>query len=535
MAVETLDTTLRDGAQAAGLSFSVGDKLDIIALLDSFGIDLIECGNPYSNPKDRQLFKAAAKLSLGHARICAFGQTRKKGCKAQDDENLLAMLDSQAPVVSLVGKASRLHVAAVLQATMEENLSMIHSSVSFLTQEGRSVYFDAEHFFDSYKSDAHYAMACIEAALEAGAEKAVLCDTNGAALPGYAESVVREASRAFPGKIGVHFHDDRAMAAANTVMSALAGASHIQGTFNGFGERCGNASLSTALPILMEEAPNLCPPVKMKDLTRTARAIAKIADAPLPATAPFVGENAFSHKGGLHVDAMQKLKGSYEHVDPKSVGNKHRYLLSDASGRGAASEICIRLFGERGGKQGPYTAKLLETVKAKEADGYQYEDAEASLELLALQAIGRLNPPYAVELYRVIGEKAIGSKNNVASAIVKIRVGDKSEIAAAEGNGPVHALDAALRRALESFFPSLKDLYLSDYRVRVINPESASAAKVRVVIKSDTHSGIGSFSTVGVSTDVVDASFKALLDSFAFHLFRNEKGGENHEMDAASG
>ncbi|MCL1803130.1 MAG: citramalate synthase [Eubacteriaceae bacterium] len=521
MPVETLDTTLRDGAQSFSISFSTADKLEIISLLDSFGIDIIECGNPYSNPRDKELFRLLSETRLKHARVAAFGQTAKKGIKPSEDENIQALLGSHAQVAVIVGKSSQVQAEAILKASGQENLDMVYSTVEFLKSKGMAVYYDAEHFFDAYKEDRLYAMHTLSAALSAGCDMAVLCDTNGASLPSFVYEASKDACNAHPGKIGIHCHDDRGMAVANSIAAVQAGCTHVQGTFNGYGERCGNASLAVVLPVLADEFGLLGDHIDLQKLTITAHAIATASELPLPESMPFVGVNAFAHKGGMHIDGMQKLEHAYEHIDPLAVGNKTKVLLSEVSGRGAVLEVLSRHLGHVE-KDDERVALFLETLKKKEYGGYQYEGAQASLELLVLQTFGLFSLPYEVELYRVMGEKSIGSKSNIASAIVKVRVGNSAEIAAAEGNGPVNALDMALRRALESFYPALNSLSLTDYRVRVIDPKAATGAKVRVAMQSSDNITKKAYSTVGVSTDIIDASFKALLDAFAYHLFYSD-------------
>ncbi|MCL1913918.1 MAG: citramalate synthase [Eubacteriaceae bacterium] len=517
MALESLDTTLRDGSQCEGISFTIADKLAIISALDDFGVDIIECGNPYSNPKDNQLFELLKGKKTKKARLAAFGVTKKKGTKASEDPNLLAMLGSGAQVVTIVGKSSIFQASSVIGATPEQNLEMVYDSVSFLASRGAAVYFDCEHFFTGFAEDSNYAMSVASAAIAAGASCIVLCDTNGEAMPWQVADIASQMCASHPGKVGVHFHNDKELAVANTIEAVRAGAFHFQGTFNGFGERCGNTRLSTVMALLA--ASGQIEGVDLSLLTGTARLIAEVSDMPVDPSSPYVGKNAFSHKGGLHIDAVLKNPATYEHNDPAVFGNERHLLVSEVSGRAAIHSLVEKLSGEAG-KDSEKTQAAIALIKAKEADGYQYESAQASLELLVMQSLGIFNPPYKVDLYRVIGEKNLGSPSNIASAIVKATVGEKTKISAAEGNGPVNALDLALRKTLISFFPSLSSLVLTDYKVRVIDSASATAAKVRVVMSYSNQ--YGSFGTVGVSTDVIDASFKALLDSFAFHLLQEE-------------
>ena len=518
MNLEFLDTTLRDGSQAEGISFTLNDKIEIIKELDRFGMNIIECGNPYSNPKDAELFRQLSDIKLLSSSLAAFGSTRRKDTKAEDDSNLKALADSKAGTAVIVGKSSLFQVTEILRTSPEENLAMIDDSIKYLSGRNIRVCFDGEHFFDGYSQSPDYAVLTVKTALEAGAQCAVLCDTNGACMPQTAYEVTRSLSELFPGRIGVHFHNDRAMSIPNALEAIKAGAVHIQGTFVGFGERCGNTPLAVLLAILyLQYGEDTLRGFRMDTLTDTAERIAEISGYDLPANTPFIGRSAFSHKGGLHIDGIIKSSESYEHISPDLFGSRRRLLVSEVSGRGAILKKAEQM-GVAFGKDDPNSSVLIEALKKKEADGYQYEGADASFELLVKQIFGLFSPPYSVELYRVLGEKNLGSRTNIASAIVKVRVGEKTEISAGEGNGPVNALDIALRRALESFFPQLKTLHLTDYKVRVINPGDATGAKVRVIMQSTNETE--SFATVGVSTDVIDASFKALLDSFAYHLSR---------------
>jgi len=522
ISVEILDTTLRDGAQAEGIAFTVEDKLSIIEILSGLGIHMIECGNPYSNPKDREMFDKIRTKEYSSA-LAAFGSTRKKYSSADEDKALSALVNSGCKAVCVVGKTSLSQVKTVLETDGEENLRMIYDSLSLLKEKGHKVYFDCEHFFDGYKDNSEYSIRSLDAAVNAGADCLVLCDTNGAALPGEVSEIVKEVVARFPEtKIGVHFHNDLGLATANTLMAVSAGARHIQGTLLGFGERCGNASLAEIIPTLTYKMGYETIPVSsIEKLYDSAKAVARVCELEIARSAPYIGDAAFSHKGGMHIDGVLKNTSAFEHISPEMVGNHRNLLLSEVSGKGAVLEKAGK-FIVFDGKNDEKAAKVLHAIKEKELNGYQYENAEASFELLVKNLFGMVKEYFTVVLYRVMGEKTVGAEKNIASAMVKVQVGGNAEFAAAEGNGPVNALDGALRRGLEVFFPSLKDLRLTDYRVRVVNPDGATGSTVRVNITSQSDT-VGSFTTVGVSTDVIDASFNALYDSYIYYLSKVEK------------
>lgn len=519
--IEILDTSLRDGSQAEGISYTIEDKLQIFAALDEFGIPLVECANIASNAKEREYFAEQLRRPRQNSVPVAFGSTRKKGIKASDDENLSELIRSHAACVSIVGKSSRFQVREVLRTDEAENLAMITDTVKLLCSAGVRVLFDCEHFFDGYRDDPDYALRCALSALEAGADRIVLCDTNGACLPDTAERIVETVVSYAGERVGVHFHNDLDCAVANSLSAVRAGAVHIQGTLLGYGERCGNAKLSAIIPSLQLKMKY--PVVSEEQLNRlyaTARRVALISDCPFDEASPYIGKNAFAHKGGMHIDAMRKNSASFEHIDPTLVGNERRILLSEVSGKGAIIEKAGQ-YVDFSGKDDEGVTKLLAVLKQKERQGYQYENADASFELLVKQVFDTYRQHFSVVLYRVIGEKTMGTLGNISSAIVKVAVGDKTAITADEGNGPVNALDKALRKALEVFFPSISQLRLTDYRVRVVNPGGASASVVRVLISSSGEDG-AVFSTMGVSSDIIEASFKALIDSFAYFLMKHE-------------
>ena len=519
--VEILDTTLRDGAQAEGISFTVQDKINIMNILSELGIHITECGNPYSNPKDRELFACIGEVNFA-SRIASFGSTRKKGVSAGEDSSLKALCDAGTTSVSMVGKTSLYQVRTVLETTPEENLNMISDSVAFLKDNAKTVYFDCEHFFDGFKEDSAYSLSCLEAAVNAGCDCLVLCDTNGSALPYEVSEIMGKVKERFPQtKIGVHFHDDLGLATANTITAVTAGATHIQGTLLGFGERCGNAALCEIIPTLTYKMGyETIPKENIPKLFDAANAVARVCEHEIPPSMPYVGKNAFAHKGGMHIDGVLKNTTAFEHISPQMVGNNRNILLSEVSGKGAILEKAGKII-PFSGKDDERAEKVLEVIKEKERNGFMYENADASFELLVKSLFGLLKEYFTVELYRVMGEKTVGAEKNIASAMVKVNVNGTTEFAASEGNGPVNAMDGALRRGLEVFFPSLRDLRLTDYRVRVVNPDGATASTVRVNLTSQSER-IGSFTTIGVSTDVIDASFNALYDSYIYYLSKVE-------------
>ncbi|MDR0760886.1 MAG: citramalate synthase [Treponema sp.] len=520
--IEILDTTLRDGAQGEGISFSVQDKLAIARALDELGVAWIEAGNPGSNPKDMEFFRLAESLKLENARLCAFGATRKKGLAPAEDPHLQSLLSAETGGVAIFGKSWDLHVTEVLRVSLEENLDMIAQTVSFLTERGRRVIYDAEHFFDGFGANRDYALATLKAAWEAGASRLVLCDTNGGTFPDAISAAVRAVMEAFPhgadaGLLtGIHAHNDAGMAAANTVTAVQAGCRHVQGTLAGFGERCGNTALASVIPSISLKLGLPClPEGRLERLFDLTRKVAEIANVTVPDDMPYVGAHAFSHKAGMHADAILKVKHSFEHIDPARVGNDRRFLMSEVGGRSAIAERARKL--EPGvTKDHPVTVALAKRLKALEADGWQFEGADASFELLVRRELGRYQPLFRIEAYRVVSEHPPSDVLACSHAWAKVWVDGKADIAAAEGNGPVNALDGALRRALKRFYPELEQMRLSDFKVRVIDGNAATAAKVRVLIESTD--GRNAWTTVGVSEDIIDASRAALVDSLEYKL-----------------
>lgn len=520
MKLSVLDSTLRDGAQSADISFSVNDKLAIAQALDDYGVGYIEAGNPASNPKEMEFFARAGELRLSHAKLAAFGATRRKGCAAETDANLAALLAAETPAVAVFGKSWGLHVREILGVTFDENLRMISDSVGYLKAHGKEVIFDAEHFFDGYKDDPDYAVAVLRSAAKAGADILCLCDTNGGTLPLALHQAVAEIAAAFPGvTLGIHTHNDAGCAVANTLLAVDAGVRHIQGTFVGFGERCGNADLSSILPCLALKA-GFEADGEISRLTTIARKIAQISNVSLPTGKPFVGKGAFTHKAGMHIDAMLKNSASCEHIDPSLVGNKRRFLLSEVAGRGSVLEK-VKPYAPGLTKDDPRLAEIIQKLKESEHYGYQFEAADASFELLTRRVLGTFTPHFRLVMYRTIGEFPPVDGEMPSTATIKVDVNGQTETTAAQGHGPVHALDNALRKALCVFYPGLSEMKLSDYKVRVLDQKAATAAKVRVLIESSDSSG--SWTTIGVSGDIIEASLTALIDSIEYKLSRDEK------------
>ena len=514
--VEIYDTTLRDGSQGEGINFSVMDKLRIAEKLDAFGIQYIEGGWPGSNPKDIEFFAEAKRKRFATARLAAFGSTRRKGVAVESDEQVRLLLDAETPVVTVYGKTWLLHVREVLRATPEENLGMIADTVRFLKDHGRSVIYDAEHCFDGYKEDPDYALATWQAAEKAGADCIVLCDTNGGRLPREVAATTALAKSKLSCPVGIHTHNDCGLGVANALAAVEAGAMQVQGTINGFGERTGNCNLITIIPILqlkmgMNGVPKGSLP-KLKELSEFVNGMANLRHDP---RAPWVGQTAFAHKGGMHVHAIGRVSRSYEHVDPGSVGNFRRVLVSDMSGR---TNILLKAkeLGYRLSVEGPETRAITSKVKELESRGYEFESAEGSLALLISRALKEREPSFLVEAYHVSMRR--DTRESICEATVRVRVGDRVAHTVAEGDGPVNALDSALRQALGKFFPSLKAVELTDYKVRIINGTTGTAARTRVLITSA--SGRREWGTVGVSENIIEASLEALVDAMEYALLK---------------
>jgi 2-isopropylmalate synthase len=518
------DTTLRDGAQTNGVDFTLADKVAIAQMLDAFGLDYIEGGYPGANPTDTQLFAQPRKLN---AAFTAFGMTRRPGRSLSNDPGIAALLEAEADAICFVAKAWDYHVRVALETTPEENLASIRDSVRAAKAKGREVLVDCEHFFDGYKASADYALACARAAYEEGARWVVLCDTNGGTLPHEVEAIVADVARKIPGDhIGIHAHNDTEQAVANSLAAVRAGARQIQGTINGLGERCGNANLVSIIPTLKlkpEFAQQFeigISDAKLKNLAHLAHTLDEMLNRAPDRHAPYVGASAFATKAGIHASAIVKEPATYEHVDPETVGNRRRLLVSDQSGR---SNLLAEL--ERIGiaveKEDPRLVRLLDEVKEREALGYAYEAADASFELLARRALGVVPNYFNVERFDVNVEQrynAVGKRVTVSMAVVKVKVGNETLISAAEGDGPVHALDLALRKDLGKYQQYIEGLDLTDYRVRILN--SGTEAVTRVLIESQDETG-ERWTTVGVSSNIIDASFQALMDSIVYKLVRS--------------
>lgn len=513
--IEIFDTLLRDGAQGEGVVFSLEDKIKLVRALDELGVDYIEAGNPFSNPKDMELFSfVTEKMRLSRARLVAFGMTRRPFSKAEDDASLAAMAKCGAPVVSLVGKASLFQVRSVLGVELDENLRMIEDSVRFLTERGKTVFFDAEHFFDGYIEDAEYAAAALEAARRGGASRAILCDTNGGTLPEDVTRIVGEVRARTELKLGIHCHNDTGLATACTLAAVRAGAVQVQGTINGYGERCGNANLCEVMPNLVLKM-GLRTGATIGRITETSRLADEIANMHADPRAPYVGRSAFAHKGGMHIDGMLKSAASFEHVDPALVGNARRYLVSEVSGRSALMTRLTKIEPSLG-RASEETVEILGQIKKLEAMGYSFEDADGSLSLRILGALGRRPEFFRVLDFHVISRKPDGTCD--AQAYVKVAVGEQVEITADEGDGPINALDKALRKALTRFYPIMNSMRLTDFKVRVVS-EQGTASAVRVHI--DSTDGVSTFSTVGVSTNVLEAGFIAMTDAIDCLLMKH--------------
>ncbi|MBI3578275.1 MAG: citramalate synthase [Ignavibacteriales bacterium] len=523
------DTTLRDGTQGEDVTFSVEDKLKIAHRLDDFGIHYIEGGWPGSNPRDMEFFNRVKGVQFHHAKIAAFGSTRRAKNRVEDDANIRALLEAETPVVTIFGKTCLLHVKSALQISEEENLEIIEDSVLYLKAQGRELIYDAEHFFDGYKDDKAYAIQTLLRAERAGAEVIVLCDTNGGTMPDEVSAIVSEVGNHVKVPLGIHTHNDCELAVANTLAAVSQGAIQVQGTMNGYGERCGNANLCSIIPNLQIKFGYACiRPEQLHHLTELSHYVSELANLSPRKHLAFVGESAFAHKGGVHVSAVMKAPATYEHIEPEQVGNRRRVLISDLSGRSnvvfKAQELGIDLQEKSSEAQ-----SIVEDIKQKEFDGYRFEDAEGSLELLIKQRINDNGWKDFFELdgFKIIIHKESKDSHPVSEALIKVRVGDEIEHTAAEGNGPVNALDNALRKALEKFYPELKSMHLSDYKVRVLDGQDGTRAKVRVLITTNNRQM--ACNTVGVSTDIIEASWNALADSMYYHLMKNETLVSVHE------
>jgi 2-isopropylmalate synthase len=527
--IQIYDTTLRDGAQGEGVNFSLRDKLLITARLDELGIDYIEGGYPLSNQKDAEYFQRVSDLELANAKICAFGMTRRRGIEPHRDPGMQALIDSGAPVVTLVGKSWDFHVADILRVSLAENIAMIRDSVEYLVQRGREVVYDAEHFFDGWKANPQYAAETIQAAARAGAQTIVLCDTNGGSLP---EEIARhtqtaiEALSDLPARVGIHCHNDADLAVANSLAAADAGASQVQGTINGVGERCGNADLISVIAnlALKKAGYQVLGGRGLDHLTELSRFVYETANVHLRINQPFVGQSAFAHKGGMHVHAVARATRSYEHIDPELVGNERRVLVSELSGR---SNVIALTTKHNIGQDRELMDTILRRVVELESQGYQFEAAGASFHLLVKKCAGTFTPHFERLKYHVDVENVGngGSDKLLTEATIKVNVGGRIRHEVAEGDGPVNALDAALRKALNKTYPSLAEMRLVDYKVRVVNEEAGTAARTRVTIESADHRDV--WGTVGVSENIIEASWIALVDAIEYKLYKDLREAES--------
>ncbi len=513
------DTTLRDGAQGEGVYFSVEDKLRIVKQLDLLGIDYIEGGWPGSNPKDLEFYHEAGKLNLKHAKLAAFGSTRRVSNAPQDDKILNDLLATGTKIVTIFGKSWDLHATEVLRISLEDNLALIEDSVAFLIANGREVIYDAEHFYDGYLANPNYALETLKAALRGGASSIVLCDTNGGILPLEAVEIFKQVQKEITVPIGVHYHNDAGIATAASVMSAQAGAFQIQGTFNGYGERCGNANLSSIIPTMILKLgyeSTINPQLHL--LSQTSRFISELTNLHHDERQPYVGASAFAHKAGTHVDAILKNSRTLEHIQAEQVGNARRFLLSDQAGRSTILNRVQEIAPEVT-KDNPQITTLTKNLKELENLGYQFEAAEASFDLLIKKAFNLYEKVFTLEGFRIIVEKR-GEQPVFSEATIKIGVGNEREISAAEGDGPVNALDSAIRKALQRFYPEVNEIGLIDYKVRVLDEKLGTAAKVRVLIESSD--GKNSWGTVGVSENIIEASWEALVDSIEYGILQHQ-------------
>jgi len=533
--IDIFDSTLRDGSQGEGISYSVQDKLNIVRALDELGVAFIEAGNPGSNPKDMEFFQEAKKLNLKNSKLVAFGSTRRKDISCNEDANLQSLLSAETEYVCIFGKTWDFQVTDILHATLEENLEMIRDTVAYLVSKGKKVIFDAEHFFTGYAANSEYALKSLQSAVEGGAICLCLCETKGGAMPMEcynATKIVYEKFGTKPSEnsegilvdgnevsIGIHTHNDSGLAVANSLLAVEAGATHVQGVLLGFGERTGNANLSTIIADLQLKLDCQCiPQENLQNLTPICKRVAEITNIALDAGMPYVGGSAFAHKAGMHIDAVIKNPFAYEHVTPESVGNERVFLMSEVAGKSMIVEK-VQKFDKTLNKSSPVVADIVKKVKELEHEGYQFEGADASFEILVRKQIGKYQPFFNLHYYKTSGEFPRFADDQSAFAQVKLDVDGKAVITAGDGDGPVNAIDVALRKALEEFYPNVAQIHLTDYKVRVLDGKGATASKVRVLIESSD--GTDSWTTMGVSSDVMEASYIALVDSFEYKLIKD--------------
>ncbi len=518
--IEIYDTTLRDGSQSEEINFSVEDKLRITEKLDELGIHYIEGGWPGSNPKDAEYFKKARKLRLQNAKVVAFGSTHRASVSVEKDHNIQSLLKAETPVITIFGKTWDFHATTALRISLERNLELIYDTVKYLKSRVEKVFFDAEHFYDGFKNNPEYALKCLEAARDAGADCLVLCDTNGGTLPDEVKKITREVKKGLKCKIGIHAHNDAECGVANSLAAVASGATHVQGTINGLGERCGNANLCSIIPNLQIKSGYACiGDENIRKLREVSRFINEIANIRHFNRQPYVGDSAFAHKGGVHVSAILKNPETYEHIRPELVGNSRRVLVSDLAGKSnilrKTEELGIHI-----DRNSPQLEEILQTVKELENQGFQFEAADASFELLVKKIMGLHRRFFDLIGFRVIVEKRKEGEEPLSEATIMVKVGGHIEHTAATGNGPVNALDNALRKALEKFYPALKDVRLNDYKVRVLSTKKGTGSRVRVLIESGDNER--KWGTVGVSENIIEASWQALVDSIDYKLLREE-------------
>lgn len=527
--ISIYDSTLRDGAQAAGISFSPTGKILFAKRLDEFGIDYIEGGYAGSNEKDMQFFREIRKEKLSHARIAAFGSTRRADQDVSQDPFVASLLEAETEVCTIFGKTWRLHVTDVLRTSLENNLQMIADTVGYLRSKGRRVFFDAEHFFDGYKDAPEYALQVLQAALREGAEGVILCDTNGGCLPHEIAEITRIVKEVVPTEafVGIHAHNDSGLGVANSIEAVRAGATQVQGCMNGYGERTGNANLTSIIPNLELKLGLSCvAPGAMANLRELSLYVDDLVNQRPDVRAPFVGENSFTHKGGAHVAGVQKNPRTFEHIEPQEVGNERRVLVSEYSGGANILFKLKKLGGEFADLSRAEARHIVEELKRLEARGYSFETSDGSFHILVQKALKKHRPFFELEGFRVIVEKRSATDPCISEATIKVRVGDEVEHTAGEGDGPVDALDLALRKALSRFYPAIEEVALSDFRVRILDPQEATAAMTRVSIESGD--GQNTWGTMGVSRNIIEASWEALVDSVEYKLFADEAaaGGE---------
>lgn len=519
--ISIYDTTLRDGAQAEGVFFSGVSKVEIAKRLDAFGIDIIEGGFAASNPKDMEFFKAIKQVDLQQARIAAFGSTRRANTPVEEDAGVKALLEADTPVATIFGKSWLLHVLEVICTTEDENLAMISDTVACLKKHGKEVIYDAEHFFDGYRDSPEYALSTLAAAAEAGADCIVLCDTNGGFLPHEIGDITALVKERIDAEIGIHAHNDGGLGVANSIESVRRGARHVQGTMNGFGERTGNANLSSIIPNLILKTDFDCScAANLTGLKSLSEFICEQSNIRPDKRAPFVGASSFAHKAGMHVDGVRKNRKSFEHIDPERVGNERRILMSELSG---VSNVFLKAIemGEKIERKSPEVREVLKQLEQMEKAGYEYESADASFKMLIKKALKSHKHFFDLEGFRVIVEKRGKDEPTISEATVKLRVGDEIEFTVGEGDGPVDALNLAMRKALTRFHPAIKDVVLEDYKVRILDPEEATSAKTQVLIESSD--GDRRWGTVGVSGNIIEASWEALVEGIEYKLFLEEE------------